>query len=130
MESGFSRGNRAPGRSPFGWASQAPSASRPEKPRHCSPDADRRGGACYHCRRPWRGGLACSGKAGDEAGFQSDDANCVLGLAHCSRISKSWVNAAVFPSMIEAEQYFSAESLIARSTWLKLRLLPVRIKWK
>src|SRR5438045_6372262 len=41
-----------------------------------------------------------------------------------SRISKSSVISAVLPSMIEAEQYFSCDSLIACSTRLRLRPFP------
>ncbi|MNL77708.1 hypothetical protein D3C87_2039450 [compost metagenome] len=40
------------------------------------------------------------------------------------------VSSAVLASMIEAEQYFSCDSLIARSTVAGLRFLPVTTKWK
>ena len=45
-----------------------------------------------------------------------------------SMISKSWVIVAVLPSMIEAEQYFSADSLMAFSTRLGSSFFPVTLK--
>ncbi len=41
-----------------------------------------------------------------------------MGLTHsgASTISKSWVTSAALPSMMEAEQYFSADNFTARST--------------
>jgi hypothetical protein len=44
-------------------------------------------------------------------------------------ISKEWVISAVLPSMIDAEQYLSCDSVMARSTASGFRLLPVT-KWK
>jgi hypothetical protein len=42
-----------------------------------------------------------------------------------SMISKSWVISAVLPSITDAEQYLSADNLMARSTCAGLRPLPV-----
>jgi len=44
--------------------------------------------------------------------------------------SSSCVMVAVLPSMIEAEQYFSLDSSIARSTAACLRFFPVTLKAK
>ena len=52
------------------------------------------------------------------------------GFDYSPTISQSWVISAVLPSMIEAEQYFSAESWMARSTASAFRLLPRTVKWK
>src|SRR5262245_2452435 len=46
-----------------------------------------------------------------------------------SRTSKSWVILAVWLSILVAEQYFSAESWIARSTFFGSSALPVTVKW-
>lgn len=46
-----------------------------------------------------------------------------------STTSKSWVISAVLPSMIEAEQYFSADRCTACSTRLGSSALPVTVKW-
>ena len=48
-----------------------------------------------------------------------------VGRPQASRISKSEVTSAVLASMIVAEQYFSFESLMARSTCAGLRPRPV-----
>ena len=79
-------------------------------------------------------------QAGDEAQFKSDDPAGVLGLratafyrkraagVQLSRISKSCVIWAVLLSIIDAEQYFSAESLIARATCSAFKSFPVTMK--
>jgi hypothetical protein len=43
-------------------------------------------------------------------------------------ISKSWVISAVLPRMMLAEQYFSADSLMARSTISGFRPRPRTVK--
>ena len=47
------------------------------------------------------------------------------GTGGSSAISNSWVMVAVLPNMIEAEQYFSAERLTARSTLAGFSLWPL-----
>src|SRR5450830_1161809 len=49
-------------------------------------------------------------------------------VALTSTISKSWVILTDLLSMIEAEQYFSADSFTARSTCVEFKPWPVTIK--
>ncbi len=44
-------------------------------------------------------------------------------------ISRSWVIFAVLASIADAEQYFSADSAIARSTLARLKSRQVTTKW-
>ena len=42
-------------------------------------------------------------------------------------ISKSWEMEAVFPNIIDAEQYFSADSVIAFSTFFESKSCPFKM---
>ncbi len=64
-----------------------------------------------------------------QADAASGAADYSLGFSvRSSTISKECVISAVFSSMVEAEQYFSCESLIARSTRFDFRFLPRTVK--
>jgi hypothetical protein len=69
-------------------------------------------------------------KAAMQLSSTGDDPTFLLDLTavQASITSKLWVISAVLPSMIEAEQYFSAESATARSTASGFRLCPLTRK--
>jgi hypothetical protein len=52
----------------------------------------------------------------------------IINPRNYSWISKSWVMRAVLPSMIEAEQYLSADRLMALATFLSFKSVPLIIK--
>ena len=70
---------------------------------------------CLSCNRPLT--------YGGETGFSHDDA----GAASTSTTAHESVMVATAPNMIEAEQYFSLESWIARSTLAGARLRPATL---
>ncbi|KAF0099866.1 MAG: PAS/PAC sensor-containing diguanylate cyclase/phosphodiesterase [bacterium] len=74
----------------------------------------------------WSGQAAC---AGNDPGGDLNAKTLRRGRRHqASMISKSWVISAVLPRMMLAEQYFSADSLMARSTTSGLRPRPRTVK--
>jgi hypothetical protein len=65
---------------------------------------------------PWRPDRRCLGAIAPRSSAQF------------STMSNECVSSAVFASMIDAEQYLSADRLIARSTVAGFKFLPVTVK--